>query len=169
MKEPEMPRMPSPRPERPLVGLAVALVLLIGGTGATTEPAGSSTGANQSMARSVSRSGPKQATVPKVFRKRTLIAVNGRPQLNGLLEFTIEPEGERPTNVRIDVSAKTRNKRITKELSEELGFALGERYKVIKASDMTIRINAKKRVPSLSVSLKRNDLAGVSVMIGRGR
>lgn len=111
---------------------------------------------------------PQEATVPVVYRQKTLITVNGRAEMNGFVELVLTPNGEDPTKVRANIVAKTKTKKITKELTNQLIFALGDRYKVKQTGDKTIRVTAKKKMPAVAIELKTQNLAGVSVMIGQG-
>lgn len=111
---------------------------------------------------------PQEAKVPMVYREKTLVTINGRAQMNGFIELVVIPNGEKPTKVRANIIAKTKTKKITKELTSQLVFALGDRYKVKQTGDKTIRVSAKKKMPPLAITLMTQNLAGVSVMIGQG-
>jgi hypothetical protein len=111
---------------------------------------------------------PEQREVPKVFREQTLITIDGRAEMDGFIELVVEPHGEGPVKVRANIVAKTKKKKITKELTDQLVFALGDRYKVKQTGDRTIYIKAKRKVPPVAIILKTQNLAGVSVMIGKG-
>jgi len=110
----------------------------------------------------------KEKGVPTVYREKTLITTNGRAEMNGYIELVVTPNGEDPIRVRANIVAKTKTKKITKALFDEINFALGDRYKVKQTGDRTIRITAKKKTPPVAVELKTQNLAGVSVMIGQG-
>ncbi len=110
----------------------------------------------------------KEAGVPIVYREKTLITINGRAEMNGYIELIVQPNNEEPTKVRANVVAKTKPKKITKVLVDQLIFGLGDRYKVKQSGDKKIRIIAKKKMPPVSISLKTQNLAGVAVMIGQG-
>lgn len=111
---------------------------------------------------------PEEAKVPMVYREKTLVTINGRAQMNGFIELVVIPNGEKPTKVRANIIAKTKTKKITKELTSQLVFALGDRYKVKQTGDKTIRVSAKKKMPPVAITLMTQNLAGVSVMIGQG-
>lgn len=111
---------------------------------------------------------PEEATVPKVYRQKTLITINGRAEMNGYIELVVTPNNEDPVKVRANVVAKTKKKKITKALTDQLIFALGDRYKVKQTGDKTISVKAKKKMPPLAIELLSQNLAGVSVMIGQG-
>jgi len=111
---------------------------------------------------------PKEAGVPIVYRDKTKITINGRAEMNGYIELIVQPNNEEPTKVRANVVAKTKPKKITKALVDQLIFGLGDRYKVKQTGDKTILIKAKKKVPPVSISLMTQNLAGVAVMIGQG-
>jgi len=110
----------------------------------------------------------KEKGVPTVYREKTLITTNGRAEMNGYIELVVTPNGEDSIRVRANIVAKTKTKKITKALFDEINFALGDRYKVKQTGDRTIRITAKKKMPAVAVELKTQNLAGVSVMIGQG-
>lgn len=110
----------------------------------------------------------KEASVPTVYRDKTRITVNGRAERNGFIELIVKPNEEDPTKVRANIVAKTKTKKITKELVDQLIFALGDRYKVNQTNDKTILVKSKKKMPPVSISLMTQDLAGVSIMIGQG-
>lgn len=110
----------------------------------------------------------KEAGVPIVYRDKTRITVNGRAEMNGYIELIVQPNNEDPTKVRANVVAKTKPKKITKALVDQLIFGLGDRYKVKQTGDKTILIKAKKKMPPVSISLMTQNLAGVAVMIGQG-
>jgi hypothetical protein len=111
----------------------------------------------------------KEAEVPTVYRDKTQITINGRAEMNGYIELIVQPNNEDPTKVRANIVAKTKTKKITKELASQLVFGLGDRYKVKQTGDKTIVVKCKNRkVPPVSISLMTQNLAGVSVMIGQG-
>ncbi len=112
---------------------------------------------------------PSEKGVPTVYRDKTRITVNGRAEMNGFIEFVVQPNNEDPTKVRANIIAKTKTKKITKELVGQLVFALGDRYKVKQTGDKTILVKSKnKKTPPVSISLMTQNLAGVSIMIGQG-
>lgn len=112
---------------------------------------------------------PKEATVPTVYRDKTLVTINGRAEMNGFIELVVQPHNEDPTKVRANIVAKTKTKKITKALVDQLIFGLGDRYKVKQSGDKTITVKAKnKKSPPVAISLKTQNLAGVAVMIGKG-
>jgi hypothetical protein len=89
--------------------------------------------------------------------------------MNGYIELVVQPHQEDPTKVRANIIAKTKPKKITKELVSQLIFALGDRYKVKQTSDKTILVKSKnKKVPPVAVYLMTQNLAGVAIMIGQG-
>jgi hemolysin activation/secretion protein len=111
----------------------------------------------------------KEAEVPIVYRDKTQITINGRAEMNGYIELIVQPNNEDPTKVRANIVAKTKTKKITKELVSQLVFGLGDRYTVKQTGDKTIMVKRKnKKVPPVSISLMTQNLAGVSVMIGQG-
>jgi hypothetical protein len=111
----------------------------------------------------------EEAEVPTVYRDKTKITINGRAEMNGYIELVVQPNNEDPTKVRANIVAKTKTKKITKELVSQLIFGLGDRYKVKQTGDKTIMVKRKnKKVPPVSISLMTQNLAGVSVMIGQG-
>ena len=111
----------------------------------------------------------KEAQVPIVYRDKTQITINGRAEMNGSIELIVQPNNEDPTKVRANIVAKTKTKKITKELASQLVFGLGDRYKVKQTGDKTIVVKRKnKKVPPVAISLMTQNLAGVSVMIGQG-
>lgn len=111
---------------------------------------------------------PEQPKVPKVYRDKTLITIDGRAERDGIIELVVQPNNEDPKRVRLNVLAKTKKKKITKALTEQLVFALGDRYKVKQTGDRTIRVTSKKKMPPVAIWLLTQNLAGVSVMIGQG-
>ena len=111
----------------------------------------------------------EEAEVPIVYRDKTKITINGRAEMNGYIELVVQPNNEDPTKVRANIVAKTKTKKITKELVSQLVFGLGDRYTVKQTGDKTIMVKRKnKKVPPISISLMTQNLAGVSVMIGQG-
>ncbi|MEE4272047.1 MAG: hypothetical protein V2I67_10245 [Thermoanaerobaculales bacterium] len=129
----------------------------------TQEPAA------QPQAEPVAESEPEQAKAPMIFRERTKIVIDGRAEFNGVLELVVTPHGEDSTKVRLNVLAKTKAKKITAELVNQLAFALGDRYKVKKGGDKKVMVKAKnKKTPPVSINLLSQQLAGVSVLIGNG-
>ena len=137
---------------------------------AQEEPAAqpAETAAAEPVAEPVAEPEVKEAGVPIVYRDKTLITINGRAEMNGYIELIVQPNNEEPTKVRANVVAKTKPKKITKALVDQLIFGLGDRYKVKQTGDKTIRVTAKKKVPPVSISLMTQNLAGVAVMIGQG-
>jgi hypothetical protein len=111
---------------------------------------------------------PQQAGVPKVYRDKTLITIDGRAEMNGIIELVVQPDNEEPKMVRLNVVAKTKKKKITKALTEQLVFTLGDGYKVKQTGDRTIRVVSKKKNPPVAIWLLTQNLAGVSVMVGNG-
>jgi hypothetical protein len=111
---------------------------------------------------------PDEQKIPMVYRERTLVSVDGRAEMNGILEFVVQPHGEERVKVRVNVVAKTKDKKIVKELVHQFTFALGDRYKVKQSGDRNIRITAKKKTPPLAVNLWNQQIAGVAVGVGNG-
>lgn len=111
---------------------------------------------------------PEQAKVPMVYRDKTRITINGRAEMEGVIELGVKPDGEDPIKVRVNVLKKTKKKKITKALAEQLVFAIGDRYKVKQTNDQTIRVEAKKKNPPVAIWLLTQNLSGVSIMVGHG-
>lgn len=133
------------------------------------EPAATSEPATAAEPQEPAEPEPKEATVPTVYRDKTLVTINGRAEMNGFIELVVQPHNEDPTKVRANIVAKTKTKKITKAMVDQLVFALGDRYKVKQTGDKTIMVKAKnKKSPPVAISLKNQNLAGVSVMIGKG-
>lgn len=111
----------------------------------------------------------KEAGVPIVYREKTLITINGRAEANGFIELIVQPNNEDPTKVRANIVAKTKPKKITKALVDQLIFGLGDRYKVKQTGDKKILVKRKNsKMPPVAISLMTQNLAGVAVMIGQG-
>jgi len=140
---------------------------------AETEAAAPAAPAEEAAAAEAAEPAPepeiKEAGVPVVYRDKTRITIDGRAEMNGYIELIVQPNNEDPTKVRTNVVAKTKPKKITKAMVEQLIFGLGERYKVKQTGDKTILIKRKnKKVPPVAISIKTQNLAGVAVMIGQG-
>jgi len=111
---------------------------------------------------------PEEAKAPMVYRDKTLITINGRAEMDGVIELVVQPNGEEPIRVRVNVIKKTKKKKITKALTDQLVFAIGDRYKVKQTGDQTIRVQSKKKMPPVAIWLLTQNLSGVSVMVGNG-
>ena len=133
------------------------------------EPAQEEPAAKPEAAEPAAEPEVEEAEVPTVYRDKTQITINGRAEMNGYIELIVQPNNEDPTKVRANIVAKTKTKKITKELASQLVFGLGDRYKVKQTGDKTIVVKRKnKKVPPVAISLMTQNLAGVSVMIGQG-
>jgi len=156
--------------------LAVVLVLVLAGTAtvlAQEEPTPvpeetPAAAAPEPAPTPVAAPEPEQAKVPMVYREKTLITVNGRAEMDGVVELGVKPNNGEPVKVRVNILKKTKTKKIAKALVEQLVFTLGDGYKVKQTSDQTIRVEAKKKNPPVAIWLLTQNLSGVSVMIGHG-
>ena len=106
---------------------------------------------------------------PRVYRHKTEISIEGRTEAKGVLELVVEPQGEEPALVKVNVVERTKAKKIVKELVTQLEFALGDRYKVKKWGDERIYVSAKSsKVPPLAIDIGSQQLPGVAVKISKG-
>lgn len=106
---------------------------------------------------------------PKIYREKTEISIEGKTEANGVLELMVEPRGEEPALVKVNVLAKTKAGKIVKDLAAQLEFALGDRYKVKKWGDERIYVSAKgSKVPPLAIDIGAQQLPGVAVRISKG-
>lgn len=151
--------------------LAVVLALVLAGTTtvfAQEEPTPVPEESPAAGAETEATPVPDQAKAPLVFRDKTLITVNGRAEMDGVIELVAQPKDQEPVRVRVNVVKKTKKKKITKALTEQLVFAIGDHYKVKQTNDQTIRVEPKKKTPPIAIWLMTQNLSGVSVMIGHG-
>jgi hypothetical protein len=112
---------------------------------------------------------PAPPAAPKVYRQKTLVEVDGRSELKGVLELVVQPKGEDPVLVRVNILERTKAKKITEDLLQQIDFALDDRYKVKRTGDRKISIKIRKKTMApLAVELKTQDLSGVAVRISNG-
>jgi len=112
---------------------------------------------------------PAAAAAPQVYRDKTLIEIDGRAERDGTIEVIVQPNGEDAKRVTVNILAKTKPKKITQEIMNQLEFALGDRYKVKRPGDVKVRVvTTSKKVPPVSIALGSQNLPGVSVKISNG-
>ncbi len=111
---------------------------------------------------------PPVAAIPIIYRKQTLIKIDGKAQANGVVEFVVQPQGGDPVKVRVNVLAKSKPKAITSDVLKELDFAIDERYKVNRSGDQKITVKVVKKNPPIAITVKTQSLSGVSVTVGNG-
>jgi len=160
-----------------LLALLAIVVLAVSSVVAQEEPTpvpeppaaeGEPTAAPASAPAPVAAPEPEQAKVPMVYRDKTLITVNGRAEMDGVIELGVKPNEGEAKKARVNVLKKTKKKKITKAIVEQLVFTLGDGYKVKQTNDQTIRVEAKKKNPPVAIWILTQNLSGVSVMIGHG-
>lgn len=111
---------------------------------------------------------PAVAAIPIAYRKKTLVSVDGKAQMKGVLELVVQPQGGEPTKVRVNILAKSKPKAITSDLLKELDFAIDDRYKVNRTGDKKIVVKALKKNPPIAITVTTQSLSGVSVTVGNG-
>ncbi len=111
---------------------------------------------------------PPVAAIPIIYRKQTLIKIDGKAQANGVVEFVVQPQGGDPVKVRVNVLAKSKPKEITDDVLKELDFAIDERYKVNRSGDQKIVVKVLKKNPPIAITVKTQSLSGVSVTVANG-
>ncbi len=111
---------------------------------------------------------PAVAAIPVAYRQKTLLSVDGKAQMKGVLELVVQPQGGEPTKVRVNVLAKSKPKAITSDLLKELDFAIDDRYKVNRTGDKKIVVKATKKNPPIAITVTTQSLSGVSVKVSNG-
>jgi hypothetical protein len=112
---------------------------------------------------------PPMAAIPITYRQKTLITIGGKKaQAKGVVEFIVQPQGEEPVKVRVNILAKSKPKATTSDVLKELDFAIDERYKVNRTGDQKITVKALKKNPPIAITVKTQSLSGVSVTVGNG-
>ena len=111
---------------------------------------------------------PEQAAAQRLFRHSSMVIIDGRAEVNGVLTMIFEPNGGEAKQVRVNVVAKTRAKEIGKDLANQLAFTAGSDYKV-KGNGAKITVKAKnKKVAPFWIGIEQQALTGVSVRITKG-
>ena len=111
---------------------------------------------------------PAVAAIPVIYRKKTLIKIDGKAQANGAVELIVQPQGGEATKVRVNVLAKSKAKAITNDLLKELDFAIDDRYKVNRTGDKKIVVKVTKKNPPIAITVTTQSLSGVSVTVSNG-
>ncbi len=108
------------------------------------------------------------AEIPIIYRKQTLIKIDGKAEANGVVELVVQPQGGDPVKVRVNVLAKSKPKEITSDVLKELDFAIDDRYKVSRSGDQKITVKALKKNPPIAITVKTQSLSGVSLTVANG-
>ena len=111
---------------------------------------------------------PAVAAIPVIYRKKTLIKIEGKAQAKGAVELIVQPQGGEPTKVRVNVLAKSKAKSITNDLLKELDFTIDDRYKVNRSGDKKIVVKVTKKNPPIAITVTTQSLSGVSVTVSNG-
>jgi hypothetical protein len=119
----------------------------------------------EEAAEKVTPAEPQMAEAQRVFRHGSTIIVDGRAEANGVLTMIFEPNGGEAKQVRVNVVAKTKAKKIAKELANQFAFTVGTGYKV-KQDDKHVKVKAKnKKSPPFWIGIDEQALTGVSVRV----
>ncbi|HOC42389.1 MAG TPA: hypothetical protein PKJ99_05145 [Thermoanaerobaculales bacterium] len=111
---------------------------------------------------------PQQAQAQRVFRGSWDVIIEGKAEVNGVLELVFEPTGGEAKLVRVNVVAKAKAKQIAKDLANQLAFTTGSKYKV-KANDNKVNVSLKdKKAPVFYLGIEQQALTGVSVRLAKG-
>ena len=111
---------------------------------------------------------PEQAEVPRVFRPAGEIIVDGKAEMNGVLELVYQPNGGEAKLVRVNVVTKAKAKDVAEDLAKELAFTAGADYKV-KVSGDTVKMKAKdKKVQPFHLGIEKQALTGLAVRLSKG-
>jgi hypothetical protein len=111
---------------------------------------------------------PQQAQAQRVFRGAWDVIIEGKAEVNGVLEMTFQPQGGEAKLVRVNVVAKAKAKQIAKDLANQLAFTAGGNYKV-KANDNKVAISLKnKKAPVFNLGIEQQSLTGVSIRLTKG-
>lgn len=104
--------------------------------------------------------------IPKVFRAKWTVIVDGKAQTDGVFTMEFQAVNEDPKEVTVRVLAKSHPKDIRNDLWKELSLAADDRYAVKKDGDKKIVIKkANKQSPHTALQITQQNLAGVSIMI----
>ena len=104
--------------------------------------------------------------IPKVFRAKWTVTVEGKAQTDGVFTMEFQTVNEDPKEVTVRVLAKSGPKNIRNDLWKELSLAAGDRYAVKKDGDKRVVIKkANKQTPHSAIQITQQNLAGVSIMI----
>jgi len=111
---------------------------------------------------------PQQAQAQRVFRSSWDVIIEGKAEVNGVLELLFEPTGGEAKLVRVNVVAKAKAKQIAKDLATQLAFTTGTNYKV-KANDNKVNVSLKNnKAPVFYLGIEQQALTGVSVRLAKG-
>jgi hypothetical protein len=93
------------------------------------------------------------------------VVLEDKAKSDGEIRFEFTPAGGQPKGIRVTVAKKMSNKDVAEDLAKELTVALGPDYKVDRYDADKIKISAKKKDATFSLTLASVTATGLSVRL----
>lgn len=93
------------------------------------------------------------------------IVLEDKAKTDGEIRFTFTPAGGTAKEIRVTVAKKMKNDDVAKDLAKELTVALGADYKVDRYDRDKIKVEAKKKDATFSLTLAAMTANGLSVRL----
>lgn len=93
------------------------------------------------------------------------IVLEDKAKSDGEIRFEFTPAGGQPKGIRVTVAKKMNNKDVAEDLAKELKVALGPDYEVDRYDADKIKISAKKKDATFSLTLASMTATGLSVRV----
>lgn len=93
------------------------------------------------------------------------IVLEDKAKTDGEIRFTFTPAGGTAKEIRVTVAKKMKNDDVAKDLAKELSVALGADYKVDRYDKDKIKVEAKKKDATFSLTLAAMTANGLSVRL----
>lgn len=108
---------------------------------------------------------PAPVKVPTVFYEKLEVKVDGKADVNGVVQLKFQAHGGEPKLISVNVVAKMKAKDIAEDLWKELSLAGGNQFKV-KQNDKKIKIQkANKKGPAFTLAVEEQSVKGLSISI----
>ena len=111
---------------------------------------------------------PPAAEAPRVYLEQATIAVDGKAEYNGSVQFDFTPLGSEGKTFEVTVLAKAGRKDIAKDIHKELTIAAGSLYKVKLSGDEVRVSKASSKSQNFSIVIRKLNVSGVSVLVKKG-
>jgi len=110
---------------------------------------------------------PAPVTIPTVYYDKLKVEVDGKAEVNGVIQLQFMAMNGEPKLISVNVLAKMKDKDIAQDLWKELSLAGGSSFKVkLNGSKVEIKKSTSKG-PKFALTIVGQSVAGVSVSTKR--
>jgi hypothetical protein len=110
---------------------------------------------------------PEPVTVPTVFYEKLNVLVDGKAEVNGVVQLQFQARGQDPKLVSVNVLRKMKAKDIARDIHKELSLAAGSLFKIKLGGKKVSIKRANKKGPAFALTIIGQSVSGVSVATKR--